>query len=66
MDKITVSFKCPDAVDSAVERYVSQNGCDEEKEREVREELERWIQWGEYVRIVFDLDEGTASVEKYK
>ena len=55
--KIQITFKSPDAVDFAVE---DQNLT--EQREEIKKKLQKWLRWGEYVDIEFDLDEGTAKV----
>lgn len=72
--KIRVTFKDPDVVHDAIYDYVSEQlGAsdldDDEKEavREIREEklaeqLKKWVMYGEYIKIEFDLEAGTAVV----
>lgn len=54
--KIRVSFKTPDAVDYAIE------DLPEEYRDSIKDQLSKWIQYGEYVTIEFDLDKETATV----
>jgi len=72
--KIRVQFKDPDWFRDSVLQAVKDDGVlvgadDTEKERiyearadEVEKELERWVEWGQYVHIDFDTKEGTARV----
>lgn len=75
--KFMITFKDPDTVADAVneaakEALESVDGIDDD-EREVlvekraeklREAIEPWIEYGEYVRIEFDTEAGTATVFK--
>ncbi len=72
--KVCVTMKCPDAVDEAIEEAVhfallNQNipqtereALEEEQIPLVQARLRKWVQHGEYVRIEFDTDAGTATV----
>ena len=72
--KLTISFKDPDAlsdmIDDAVEKEVSALNLSTEEAEEVEnirrqkvsDKLSRWVEYGEYIRIEFDTDAGTASV----
>ena len=55
--KIQVGFKNPDAVNDALE----DQDLTEQRE-EIKKKLQKWLRWGEYVDIEFDLDKGTAKV----
>ncbi len=73
--KFTVSFKCPDALQEAVEEAVKSGLVDtdhDEEEREALEELriqkvykecsEKWFKWGEYCDVEVDTEAGTCTV----
>lgn len=73
--KITISIKDPDSVfesisDTVRESLDEMGGLSsEEKDRlsetrvnEMFDILSRWIQYGEYIRIEFDTEAGTAKV----
>lgn len=70
--KFTITFKTPDAVDEAVQEYLSvhepDEGWTETEECEVEEELrgtfEEFIKFGEYVTIEFDTETRSATVLK--
>lgn len=53
---MTILFKSPDAVWNAIENL------DETKQKEVAEKLSKWIEWGEYIKVEFDLENMTAKV----
>ena len=55
--KIQVTFKSPDAVNDALE----DQDLTEQRE-EIKKKLQKWLRWGEYVDIEFDLTKGTAKV----
>lgn len=61
---MTITFKCPDAVDTTLEEHHSDLQYDEVKEekKQIREILKKWIRHGEYVSITFDLVKMTAMV----
>ena len=55
--KIQVGFKNPDAVNDALEdQDLIEQG------EEIKNKLQKWLRWGEYVDIEFDLTKGTAKV----
>lgn len=56
--KVRLNFKTPGVLDQISEDR------NEEEQREVCGKLEKWIRWGEYVTIEFDLENGTAKVEE--
>lgn len=72
--KITVYLKDPDvfdeAIHDAVEASLEATGLPEDERdaiRQVRYEkagafLRKWVEHGEYVRLVFDTEAGTATV----
>lgn len=73
--KLTVSFKTPDAADYAIKDALEYNeeleAIEDEEERSwkkeeleatLAEDLSKWIQYSEYVRIEFDTEAGTATV----
>lgn len=74
--KIRISFKSPDAVDYAVQdafEYVEEKDPDTDEPikngftpDDVKEQLGKWIQYGENITIEFDLAAQTASVVKRK
>jgi hypothetical protein len=62
--RIRVSFKTPDAVDSAIQDAVSDLPEDEQydAERSMDDFVAKFVQYGEYVQIEFDDVAGTATV----
>lgn len=58
-DKITISFKTPDAINEACE---SANITDTDEINQIYEILRKFIEYSEYVNIEFDLKQGTAKV----
>ncbi len=73
---IKVTLKDPDGffecVRDAVEESVSdlplspseKEAVCEERFDTTREAMRRWVEYGEYVTLAFDLDAGTATVEE--
>ena len=62
--KVSVTFKTPDAVNEAVEEAL-QGATDqfvETRATELKRKLSKWINYGEYVTIEFDLEDSTATV----
>ncbi len=53
-----MTFKTPDVLDYALE------DVPEDRHEYVRAKLARWVKWGEYVTVTFDLDRMTAKVEE--
>lgn len=76
MTKITITFKDPDGVlncinDDVLEQVQSVTSDIREIEQLVEmrtetitEKLSKWIEYGEYITIEFDLDEMTARVKE--
>ena len=61
--KLTAKFKNPDAFEYAIEKALDNMEFDEENDREtVKERLSKqvnkWIEYGEYVTIELDLETG--------
>ena len=56
--KIQITFKDPDAVMNAIEDHNE----DIKSQEDVEKKLQKWLRWGEYVDIEFDLTKGTAKV----
>lgn len=54
--KIVITFKCPDAVPCAL------FGVSEINKETVEESISKWIKYGEYIKVEFDTDAGTATV----
>jgi len=54
--KFQLTFKTPDILDQI------DTGSDDEIER-CRDFANRWIEWGEYLIVEFDTEEGTAVVK---
>lgn len=65
---VSVTFKTPDAVSDAVCAAYDGKFSDqldyEEKVGEAENVLEKWVQYGEYVTIDFDLVAKTATVQE--
>lgn len=77
MKKITITFKDPDGVfdrirDQVVDEVEGMEGLSKiEKEDlieartdELNEKLSKWIQYGEYLDVEFDLENMTAKVKE--
>ena len=77
--KITLTLKSPDCDYPAVEDAVAEElantpGIDEEEReaiaesrcRKIREQLGRWLKYGEYLTVEFDLLAGTATVKEVR
>ncbi len=64
--KITLTFKTPDVIDNAIEETVNNldSQCDiEYLKSQIREDLtSRWISYGEFITVEFDLTNMTAKV----
>lgn len=64
--KIRITFKNPDAIDDAIDETVDWLQLPVEEEHEIKEkiktQLSKWISYGEYVNLEFDLDNETAIV----
>ncbi len=73
--KIKISFKTPDAVSNAIADAFGTEATDPhgdsvtvidddvyEKAEAAREKLRKWVMYGEYITIEFDLEAGTATV----
>ena len=54
---ITITFKTPDAVEYALGEFP------EDVTEEAKKKLEKWIRYGEFVTIEFDLEKMTATVK---
>lgn len=66
---LKLTFKTPDVMDQVDVQslFLDLDNNDtfesrEHLEEHIREKLSKWIEYGEYVRIEFDLDKGTATV----
>lgn len=70
--KLVVTFKTPDAVESALASSGDVHGDEMSDNRweslveHTNEQLKPWIEYGEYVRIEFDTKAKTAKVLKNK
>lgn len=64
--KVQLLFKTPDVVNYACDKEIEYHGAEasEEKCDKIKEVAKQFIQYGENIRIEFDLDEGTAKVLK--
>lgn len=73
--KIRITLKDPDGVENSVQEAVEESLAQiaeldlDEKEMiqekrmdEAKGAIEKWVQYGEYVRIEIDTEEGTAKV----
>lgn len=57
--KFTLSFKTPDVIDQALE------DIDEEDQREdIKRVADKFLQYGEYLRVEFDTEAQTATVKE--
>jgi hypothetical protein len=59
--KFQVTFKSPDSVSDAIDDVIE--ASPETSREDLKKFVEPWIEWGEYVTIEFDTDEGTAVVK---
>jgi hypothetical protein len=66
--KVCLRFKTPDVVSYACENEIEMHGSEESEEKceKIKEVAQKFIEWGENIRIELDLDEGTAKVLKVK
>lgn len=74
MGKLRITMKDPDAGYDDVEEYVRESlalsglsesereAVEEIRKEEVRDKLSKWLKYGEYLEVEFDLDAGTATV----
>ena len=66
--KIRLSFKCPDAVDTALEEEFGNSDPDKVSEDQVdnlvaaKAVCDKFIKYGEYVSIEMDTETGSATV----
>lgn len=75
--KIRVTFKTPDAIDSAARELAIAEVGEHQDDREdiermsdeyesAKKKLQKWISGGEYLTVEFDLDAMTATVIEKK
>ncbi len=74
MGKLKITMKDPDAGYDDVKEYVRESlalsglsenereAVEEIRKEEVRDKLSKWLKYGEYLTVEFDLDAGTATV----
>ncbi len=62
--RLRVTFKTPDAVDRAIRDARVDAVDDTGLEAEVRDTIDKFVRFGEYVTIEFDTTLGTATVLK--
>jgi hypothetical protein len=66
--KIRIGFKTPDAVHYAAEEAVNEASAvldkyeAKEKIEDIKDQLSKWVRYGESVTIEFDLETNTARV----
>lgn len=71
--KFNVTFKCPDAVDNALDhavaqslpKYIDKEEAEllfESRREKAKSKLEKFVTYGEYLTVQFDLEAGTATV----
>lgn len=66
--KIQITLKDPDGVYESLKDFAMDEddetirGRLQDRVSELEDEVRRWVEYGEYVRIEIDLDEGTARV----
>ena len=53
---VQVTFKTPDAV------YYASQDLDEDQKKRFKEVAEKWLKYGEYITVEFDLTTGNARV----
>jgi len=64
---VTVVMKMPDALDDACQRAAKDIATNPEECDELADEAcgyiaEGWMEYGEYIRVKFDTEKGTAEV----
>ena len=76
--KFKITLKDPDGVDNSIREYAKslfdnlplseeeKNDCAYTREGVLHSELEKWIKYGEYITIEFDLVKKTATVVPQK
>lgn len=62
---ISITFKTPDAIFSALEEASTNYNLTEDQEYELKTLLSKWIRYGELVTIDFDLENKTAEVREF-
>lgn len=72
--KLRITMKDPDAGYEDIEEYVRESlaasglsrkeidAVEEIRKEEIREKLSKWLKYGEYLEVEFDLVDGTATV----
>lgn len=73
--KLIATFKTPDALEQTLDTIPQNSSCyhedtlceecqikEDELKEEVKQFLEKYIEWGEYIRIEFDTEAKTARV----
>lgn len=73
--KFRITFKDPDGVSDCVTEAVEnelkhilrepervRNAAEEAYSEEINEFIETWVEYGEYLTVEFDTEEGTATV----
>lgn len=72
--KLRITMKDPDAGYEDIEEYVRESlaasglsrkemdAVEEVRKEEIREKLSKWLKYGEYLEVEFDLADGTATV----
>jgi len=72
--KFQITFKDPDGVDNGIKKYTKalfenlplteeeKEDCSYKREESISKALEKWINYGEYITIEFDLIAKTAKV----
>lgn len=58
--KIKVTFKTPDAIDDATE------DLDDYQQSRAKQVMHKYIRYGEYINVEFDIEKGTATVLEAK
>ena len=56
--KLPISFKCPDAIHSAMV------DVPEDMKEVVKQNLEKWVFWGEYITVIYDTETDLIIVEE--
>lgn len=53
---IELVFKTPDVLENALEYF------EEEEKEAIKVRLEKWIKYGEYVRLIYNIDTDNLSI----
>lgn len=63
--KLRLTFKTPDVIDQFLDNLILEDDGVWNKEN-IKDKLSKWIKYGEYITIEFDIDNQTATVIENK